>query len=1766
MADDRHSAVVPALLGFLHILPSVEWNFLWGEEEVQERACNAWRLSRGPSWTGRSKRRRRLVAAAAAFCSMILLHTLRPSSSLVQAQSEVEAPDPAHSKEEHRRAAAVDSVFKSTTDSDRLADNVVVHSKGGCYGDARWRSRALQRCFWVTLRETRVVLFNYSLADAKAGNNPPPDSTQANTAYQPRECVTSVHELIAFPVNGQLTIGFDPCYSGGEGKQKQRQERRQHNCCCKLQSAAAAASVTISTAEEYTGSGVSGRLAAKRSTRNSPDDYFGPDGGGRFLDPALSAIEILPILFSNSAPPPSNGYQPPSETVTERRTPLSAAFFPEERPPMSPVLSSSFQLQSEAEAMVRASSSANPTQRTQLREDVILLLVHRINCGGAKEVVVDSFDPLGRRWNPDDGVGYRNGCARDHHPSSEAVASPYSPSPSPSPSPSSSSSSAAAAAAAAAACAGIRFQPHNAPRFFTTLSKVSLRHQGTEPPCQPDGQVELDSTPKACSSSAGIASFRRSGRGDQKSPTVRTFSLVPTAVLQTRRVGVTPSQGTGEPASRSRQDGSNIKTSGGTGTDRCNGSSRSSSSSSKTIGGQTGTDRCNGTSSSSSKTSGGGIGTHRCNGTSSSISSGKTSGGGTGTESTDRCNGTTSSSSSGKTSGAGTGTESTDRCNGTSSSSSSSNSSSRPRSGPSNPRSPDRQFPGLADSNNDVQVSLTASQQSESRRSLLYKVKVDSRKDVQVRLIFAELSSEVIDQRSRLSRVFDVLICGELRFSDVDIYEKAQGKFKAVELVVDKCGSCDGKLELELRAKPSSALPPALNAFEIHTRIPGNTRSSDVTALLAVRSSFKLGSDDEDHSRDSDVDHSTSAWSLSDPCRPPAWTGVYCQSSSPPVVSALFLGGRKIAGMIASRISDLKDLQVLDLRENQLSGSIPKSLADLPKFSGNPRLCGAPVLVQCSSEQLTEPLQSEPMATGMRNSMPSSSHHSPLDRQDRAHRDLLITTAAIRANSMERHSTEPFETSKETSLSSSLIRARRVVEEPASSSQLRSEIGQPGKSGLSSADASKIIGDGSHRVLVSSSEPGPWGTKSFPSSSSSSSSRSRSGGPRTRANNSHADQGAANPSVLAHKPSNSSYPSTASTGHDPVREAEPGSTPRPSPMEQRGVGAVSSLSRAHSAQPSIKMGGTMSGSFVKKDHFVYLALASGVGMLIAVFIVCFLGSLYVKRGRRYHRQKEVLMRSWGLPQLRKPSHNAQGCKRDAPENSMEAGDGDMDSMVKRVSSLERTRLHVFSYGELRSITDNFATPIGSGGFGFVFKGTLPCGQEVAVKMHKQHSVQGVDEFCKEVEVLSRLHHRHLVPLIGYCIESGNNALVYELMSNGSLSDHLSGRRKCDGATLTWKQRLTIALGAARAIDYLHTEATPAIIHRDIKSSNILIDESFNARVNDFGLSTLWGDESSSHVTTHVKGTAGYVDPDYYYTRCLSEKSDVYSFGVVLLEVLTGGAHIDFHRDRTAWNIVSWVRPAFELGNVESVLDVRIKMDGRFTSAAVRSFARCALQCCEMSPDTRPSMNDVVQELRQIIKIETEADEASAFITVLDDDRQPSTQRATSSSSTELCRRGSAAYAEQYDVINYDVRCDYIDPIAVNDKDRALESNRLPKVAADEKCRQLDVQTPSHQAPSRTYVVNALDQRGKAAEGDYGEGFSCQDVFQEVDLEGTPSPKTPRIADKCKGKQIHSGSDTTILQGKQQHMQCGGNLSQCLQPCCGEHRSTGMHHVSMAAHI
>ncbi|KAK2978711.1 hypothetical protein RJ640_026929 [Escallonia rubra] len=301
----------------------------------------------------------------------------------------------------------------------------------------------------------------------------------------------------------------------------------------------------------------------------------------------------------------------------------------------------------------------------------------------------------------------------------------------------------------------------------------------------------------------------------------------------------------------------------------------------------------------------------------------------------------------------------------------------------------------------------------------------------------------------------------------------------------------------------------------------------------------------------------------------------------------------------------------------------------------------------------------------------------------------------------------------------------------------------------------------------------------------------------------------------------------------------------------------------------------------------------------------------------------------------------------------------------------------FSLADIQLATRNFddALIIGQGGFGKVYKGVIDNGSiTVAIKRLNSMSRQGAPEFWTEIEMLSKFRHSHLVFLIGYCDNVHEMILVYEYMLLGSLADHLHKRDTSGKSPLSCVQRLKICIGAARGLDYLHTGTSVMhrVIHRDVKSSNILLGENWAAKISDFGMSKMGPtNQSCSHVSTDVKGTFGYMDPEYYLTRRLTRKSDVYAFGVVLFEVLCGRPAVDMTLAEEQWGLAAWAKYCTKEGILDESIDPSLR--GQILPNCLITFVKIAAQCLHNLPMKRPSMAEVVVQLEYALLLQENTD-------------------------------------------------------------------------------------------------------------------------------------------------------------------------------------------------
>ncbi|XP_076919404.1 uncharacterized protein LOC143580195 [Bidens hawaiensis] len=311
----------------------------------------------------------------------------------------------------------------------------------------------------------------------------------------------------------------------------------------------------------------------------------------------------------------------------------------------------------------------------------------------------------------------------------------------------------------------------------------------------------------------------------------------------------------------------------------------------------------------------------------------------------------------------------------------------------------------------------------------------------------------------------------------------------------------------------------------------------------------------------------------------------------------------------------------------------------------------------------------------------------------------------------------------------------------------------------------------------------------------------------------------------------------------------------------------------------------------------------------------------------------------------------------------------------------------FLLSEMQTATNSFdeSMVIGKGGFGKVYRGVIDDGATtVAIKRLDSRSKQGATEFWTEVKMLSRFRHSHLVSLIGYCDEFDEMMVVYEYISGGNLAERLyKVNGSSQGSPLSWVDRLKICIGAAHALDYLHTGTgvRHRIIHRDVKSSNILLDGNMAAKVGDFGLSKISQmDQGSTHVSTDVKGSFGYFDPSYFLTRRLTRKSDVYSFGVVLLEVLCGRPAVDPNPGDNDLGLVGWAQPFIREGTSDHIIDPSLmgltpssRVKVQIMPASLKAFVETADKCLQTRPKDRPTMGEVVVALEAAFVVQERGD-------------------------------------------------------------------------------------------------------------------------------------------------------------------------------------------------
>ncbi|OWM76526.1 hypothetical protein CDL15_Pgr005490 [Punica granatum] len=363
----------------------------------------------------------------------------------------------------------------------------------------------------------------------------------------------------------------------------------------------------------------------------------------------------------------------------------------------------------------------------------------------------------------------------------------------------------------------------------------------------------------------------------------------------------------------------------------------------------------------------------------------------------------------------------------------------------------------------------------------------------------------------------------------------------------------------------------------------------------------------------------------------------------------------------------------------------------------------------------------------------------------------------------------------------------------------------------------------------------------------------------------------------------------------------------------------------------------------KKKNTVVPAVAATVGSLALVFfLIC---AIVVIRKRRKK-----------IEEINTGSMEVTASKEPRSKEVSEPSTGTGFNEGRLVIGKNRP----FTSAEVLSITATFRTVIGEGGFGNVFLGTLDDGWKVAVKVLSQSSKQGYKEFQAEAQLLMIVHHKNLVSLIGYCEDFDNMALIYEFMPNGNLRQHLAGNTS---NVISWSQRLQIAIDAAQGLEYLHNGCRPSIIHRDLKTSNILLNENMQAKIADFGLSRVFMMEDGCQISTQPAGTPGYLDPVFNTGGNLNKKSDVYSFGIILFELITGQPAI-LRSPTGTIHIVKWVTPLIKGGNIQKIVDPMIH--GQFNSNSIWKAIEIAMQCVQPIPVQRPDINHVLLDLKECL--------------------------------------------------------------------------------------------------------------------------------------------------------------------------------------------------------
>uniref|UniRef100_A0ACD5XJ91 Uncharacterized protein n=2 Tax=Avena sativa TaxID=4498 RepID=A0ACD5XJ91_AVESA len=500
------------------------------------------------------------------------------------------------------------------------------------------------------------------------------------------------------------------------------------------------------------------------------------------------------------------------------------------------------------------------------------------------------------------------------------------------------------------------------------------------------------------------------------------------------------------------------------------------------------------------------------------------------------------------------------------------------------------------------------------------------------------------------------------------------------------------------------------------------------------------------------------------------------------------------------------------------------------------------------------------------------------------------------------------------------------------------------------------------------------------SSSSSEESDSSSGSSTTSSGQDSSTQSSPPPST----PSSPPAPPADTGGSPPSQVSPPGQNALPSPQSPKRSGGESGSNNSKGEGGGSSSGRGKSGS-KQDDSPPVKAIVAGVVIGVAVFALLLCITACVCCARRKKKRHPPMSMPYYTDQHGNVYYANKWPQGSGPMDGRGGGGWQQHSPGQGPLSEEMTMSgshgtgalpppspamslgfgsqSSFTYEELGAATGGFsqANLLGQGGFGYVYKGVLPgSGKEVAVKQLKAGSGQGEREFQAEVEIISRVHHRHLVSLVGYCMAPSQRLLVYEFVANDTLERHLHGQGL---PVMEWSTRLAIALGSAKGLAYLHEDCHPKIIHRDIKAANILLDENFEAKVADFGLAKLTTD-NNTHVSTRVMGTFGYLAPEYASSGKLTDKSDVFSFGVMMLELITGRRPVDptnYMED----SLVDWARPLLasalsEGGKFDEVVDPRLQ--NKYDRQEMERMAASAAAAVRHSAKRRPKMKQIVRAL------------------------------------------------------------------------------------------------------------------------------------------------------------------------------------------------------------